>query len=94
MQIMEWDDYNSVRLKSLQTNFPGYLFYDRGFPIGNVYIYPICSSSNETITLTSWKPFTVVNDPTEPPIIAGPRKRKAPVRWVDDPKVCGPGGSG
>ena len=64
MQIMEWDDYNAVRLKSLQTNFPGYLFYDRGFPIGNAYIYPICSSSNETITLTSWKPFTVVNDPT------------------------------
>ena len=64
MQIIGYDDYNAIRLKTLTTNFPSYLYYEPAFPLGTVYIYPICAASNETITLTSWKPLCLINDPT------------------------------
>ena len=64
MQIIGYDDYNAIRLKTLTTNFPSYLYYEPSFPIGTVYIYPLCAASNETITITSWKPLCLINDPT------------------------------
>lgn len=64
MQVINYDDYNAIRLKTLTTNFPSYLYYEPSFPQGTVYIYPICAASNETITLTSWKPLCLINDPT------------------------------
>lgn len=64
MQVLNYDDYNAIRLKTLTTNFPSYLYYEPAFPIGTVYIYPICAASNETITITSWKPLCLINDPT------------------------------
>lgn len=64
MQVLNYDDYNAIRLKTLTTNFPSYLYYEPAFPLGTVYIYPICAASNETITLTSWKPLCLINDPT------------------------------
>lgn len=38
------EDYNLITLKQL-TSFPQYIFYDTGFPIGQVYPWPIIQSS-------------------------------------------------
>ena len=43
---------------------------------------PVTVAPAVTRNKTTFQP--VVDDPTEPPIIAGPRKRKAPVRWIDE----------
>jgi hypothetical protein len=69
MQVIQYSNYNDIRLKTLQTNFPGYLYYQPSFPIGECYIYPIyanngASTAPGTITLTSWKPFSIILDPT------------------------------
>jgi hypothetical protein len=62
MRVIGYDDYNAIRLKTLSTNFPGYLYYEAGFPLGTVYVYPI-SAIQEPITITSWKPFSLISDP-------------------------------
>lgn len=64
MQVINYDDYNAIRLKTLSTNFPSYLYYEPSFPLGKIYIYPICAVSSESITITSWKPLWLINDPT------------------------------
>jgi len=71
MQVINYDDYNDIRLKTLQTNFPGYLYYQPSFPIAECYIYPLyanngASTAPGTITLTSWKPFSMIVDPSAP----------------------------
>lgn len=40
------EDYNQISLKSL-ASFPSILFYDSGWPLGNVYIWPVPSSQYE-----------------------------------------------
>lgn len=41
LELLEsFEDYNRIALKALQT-FPGYVFYDPGFPLGTVYFWPI-----------------------------------------------------
>ena len=70
MVVLNYDDYNAIRLKTLSTNFPGYLYYQPAFPIAEAYIYPIFSPNDPStvgpayITLTSWKPFEMIVDPT------------------------------
>ena len=70
MIVLNYDDYNSIRLKTLSTNFPGYIYFQPSFPIGEVYIYPIFAPNDPStqgpayITLTSWKPFDMIVDPT------------------------------
>lgn len=64
MQVIGYDDYNDIRLKTLQTNFPSYCYYEPAFPLANLYVYPVCAVNNESITLTSWKPLAMIADPT------------------------------
>ena len=70
MQVLNYDDYNAIRLKTLSTNFPGYLYYQPSFPIAEAYIYPVYApnaqsgTSPGTITITSWKPLPIIADPT------------------------------
>jgi len=70
MQVLGYDDYNSVRLKTLSTNFPNYIYYQPSFPIAEVYIYPIFAPNDPStqgpayINLTSWKPIDMVLDPS------------------------------
>jgi len=72
MNVLGYDDYNAIRLKTLSTNFPNYIYYQPSFPIGEVYIYPIFSPNDPAtigpayITLTSWKPLPIIADPTAP----------------------------
>lgn len=71
MQVINFDDYNDIRLKTLSTNFPAYLYYQPSFPIAECYIYPLYAANGPytspgTITLTSWKPFSMILDPGHP----------------------------
>jgi hypothetical protein len=52
--IMEYDDYEAIRLKSLATNYPQYLYYDANWPLANVYLYPVAVSAL-TINIDSYK---------------------------------------
>lgn len=63
INILGWDDFNAIRLKTLTTNFPMYLYYQPDFPLGKIYIYPLFASSAESLTLTSWKPLGLISDP-------------------------------
>jgi hypothetical protein len=38
--VSSMEDYNRIALKQLQS-FPGYLFYDSGWPLGTLYPWPI-----------------------------------------------------
>lgn len=41
LELLEsWEDYNRITLKELQT-FPGWVFYDPGYPLGTVYFWPV-----------------------------------------------------
>lgn len=70
MGILEAEDYNAIRLKTLSTNFPAYLYYQPSFPVAEAYIYPVFAPNDPstqgpaTITLTSWKPLPLITDPT------------------------------
>lgn len=70
MQVLGYDDYNAIRLKTLQTNFPNYIYWQPSFPLSEVYIYPVFAPNDPatqgpaTITLTSWKPFDCIYDAT------------------------------
>jgi len=44
--IWSWEDYSRIALKQLNS-WPLYFFYDGAFPYGNVYIWPIPSSTYE-----------------------------------------------
>ena len=46
LPIWSYEDYAKLTLKDLST-FPQYFFYDGAFPFGNVYIWPIPSTSFE-----------------------------------------------
>lgn len=44
--IWSYEDYSRISLKELQA-WPQYYFYDAAFPYGNVYIWPVPTSSYE-----------------------------------------------
>jgi hypothetical protein len=51
LELLEsWEDYNRIRLKQLIT-FPGYVFYDPGFPLGRAYTWPVTQASVYSINL-------------------------------------------
>lgn len=50
IEIVEAEDYAAVRLKSLQTAYPTYLYCDYGVPLANIYLYPVTTGG----TLTLW----------------------------------------
>ena len=70
MQVLGYDDYNAIRLKTLSTNFPNYIYVQPSFPLSEIYIYPVFAPNDPAtigpalITLTSWKPFDMIIDPT------------------------------
>jgi len=72
MQVLNWDDYDAIRLKTLSTNFPNYLYYQPSFPLGEIYIYPVFAPNDPAtigpayLHITSWKPLPIIVDPTAP----------------------------
>ncbi len=52
--IVNYDDYASIKLKTLQTNYPQYVYIDGAYPLNNVYFYPVPSSA-VPVTFYSYK---------------------------------------
>jgi hypothetical protein len=51
LELLEtWEDYNRITLKQLQT-FPGFVFYDPGYPLGTVWVWPVPQPSIYAIDL-------------------------------------------
>lgn len=57
VQLMAYDDYAAIRLKTLQTLYPQYAYYDADYPLGKLFLYPV-PSQPATITIYSEKPLT------------------------------------
>ncbi len=56
VEVVGYDDYEAIRLKSLQAVYPQYLYCDYAFPNASIYLYPI--STGGTLTLSSEKPLS------------------------------------
>lgn len=54
--ILPAEDYAKIRMKSLETNYPQYMYFDGNFPLQNVAIWPV-PSQGMTLTLWSIKPL-------------------------------------
>lgn len=59
-----YDDWAAIRLKSLGTNFVEYLYLDESYPLANIWVYPI-PTSTINITLYSRKPLTTFANLTD-----------------------------
>ena len=57
IEILGYDDWSAVRLKTLVSNYTQYLYYDRLYPMGYIYMYPIAPTAN-AITLYCKKPLS------------------------------------
>jgi hypothetical protein len=57
IQIMGYDDYAVIKLKTLTNTFPQFAYLDPIYPTANLYLYPV-PSTNSLLKLYSLKPFT------------------------------------
>lgn len=71
------EDYNKIGLKSLNA-FPRYAFYDMGYPLGNLFVWPIPNNTYEIFitTMLQLQQFQTVND-----TIALPPEYAAALMW-------------
>lgn len=61
---VSFDDYAAVRLKTLSTTFVEQLYYDKTYPLGNIYLYPVPSTAS-TLTLYCEKELSQFSSLTE-----------------------------
>jgi hypothetical protein len=61
--IVQYDDYAAIQLKTLQTNYPQYVYFDGSYPLENVSFYPV-PSSVIPVTIYSTKQLTEFTDIT------------------------------
>ena len=65
IKLIGWDDYAAIRIKSLNVNYPQYAYISLGYPLAQVYLYPV-PSAGLTLTLWSRKPLATFNALTDP----------------------------
>jgi len=57
VRIMAYDDWAAIKLKTLNTNYTQYAYFEATYPLVNVHLWPISPSAN-TITIYSRKQLT------------------------------------
>jgi hypothetical protein len=78
MHVIEtFEEYNAINLKDLGA-FPGYIFYDGGFPTGTVKTWPVVNNQFE-IHLSANSPLTELTDPADSFVL--PAKYKVAVLY-------------
>lgn len=55
------EQYDNLTVKSTQTDFPEYLFYDSAYPLGVLYLYCV-PSATATLLLNSWQQLQTFAD--------------------------------
>ena len=61
IQMVGYDDWAMILLKSLSTSYTQYAYYDTAYPLGTLYLYPIPNAAT-TLTVYSEKPFMSFSD--------------------------------
>ena len=61
--IVQYDDYAAIQLKTLQTNYPQYVWFGGEYPLENVSFYPVPSSAIP-VTIYSTKQLSEFTDVT------------------------------
>jgi hypothetical protein len=54
VQIIDKDSYGKIVVKGTDGSYPTYLYYDPGFPLGTIYVYPE-PQAGLTLYFNSWK---------------------------------------
>lgn len=57
LQVMNLDQYSSVVLKTLASNFPLYCYIDDAYPSKNVSVWPVPTDSTNSLVFYSVKPL-------------------------------------
>ncbi len=57
LQIINNDQYSGIPVKNVTGPYPQYLYYERAYPLGKIYFWPILIASLE-LHLSTWKPLT------------------------------------
>jgi len=65
VQQLAYDDYASIRLKSLHSNFARFFYVDEGVQFSTVYIYPVPANPPPPVTLYMRKALAQFINPTE-----------------------------
>lgn len=63
--IMSYNDYSEINDKTRTDEYPEYIYYDNGWPIGKAYLYPIPSASHTLVLYSEKKLQTASNLQTE-----------------------------
>lgn len=56
VKIIGDEAYRAITMKSFDTSYPGWLFYDRAYPLGTLRPWPVPSMALE-VHLATWKPL-------------------------------------
>lgn len=56
VEVLGYDDYEAIRLKTLQTAWPVYIYYEPSYPLGNLYTWPI--NTGNVMNFVTEKPLT------------------------------------
>lgn len=76
--LQSYEDYSRIGLKQLGT-FPQYIFYDSGYPLGNIFVWPVPQASLYQIhilTKATLGQFTALTDP-----VNLPPEYNAAIKW-------------
>lgn len=57
LQVVNQAQYNSIVVKSITGPYPQVVYYDRSYPLGRLYFWPVPVSS-VSLHLGTWKPLT------------------------------------
>lgn len=58
VELLTMEEYASVILKTLQSNFPLYAYIDDAYPTRNVNVWPVPTDSTNSLVFYSTKPLT------------------------------------
>lgn len=64
IEIVDEKKWAAIPDRQSQSNIIRYLFYDRGFPTGFVYLSPVPLSNNPALEIHTWAPLTQFTDLT------------------------------
>ena len=54
MEIITVEEYDAIQSKTVESDFPLYLYYQPSYPLGIIYLYPVPSATH-TLNFDSWK---------------------------------------
>lgn len=57
LAIINNDQYDAIPVKTVTGPYPQYLYYERAYPVGKLYFWPVAIAALE-LHLSTWKPLT------------------------------------